>query len=509
MNAYAAENLDKLVAEFKELEHKLWMREYLMHVSSFDGETVAPENGAAARAEALGTLSGEYHELLCSPQAQKLVADLQEADASGTLEPQTSDELRVFARDQREAACIPAAEEEAYTRLVSESNAVWHKAKAANDWASFAPYVDRTVDMLKRRMAYMDPSRDAYDVLLDQNERGLTAASFDAFCDKVKASVVPLLHEIVERGQQPEAAFLHARVPHHAQMELARDLMQLVGLDMKGAALAETEHPFTDGFTVGDVRIATHIYENDVMSNVYTMIHESGHAVYEQNVNPAYAYTCLASGTSMGIHESQSRFFENTIGRSRAFMAPLLKLLRKHAPEVYGDVDEEELYRAVNIARPSLIRTEADELTYPLHIMVRYEIERMLFSGEAAAADIPALWGKLMREYLGVEVPDDAHGCLQDVHWSSGDWGYFPTYALGSAYDAQYLLAMEADGVDVEGACASGDLEPVRAWLRNKIWRWGRSKDAPELLTGAFGGPFDVQHYCDYLVGKFSALYGL
>ena len=185
--------------------------------------------------------------------------------------------------------------------------------------------------------------------------------------------------------------------------------------------------------------------------------------MYELGVNPAYARTCLEGGTSMGIHESQSRFFENTVGRSRAFMGPLLEVLRRHAPEVYGNVDEDALYHAVNIAQPSLIRTEADELTYPLHIMVRYEIERMLFAGEATAKDIPALWNRFMDEYLGIPVPDDTRGCLQDTHWSGGSFGYFPTYALGSAYDAMFVPAMCRDGVDLTSACASGDLTPAGA----------------------------------------------
>ena len=237
------------------------------------------------------------------------------------------------------------------------------------------------------------------------------------------------------------------------------DLMKLVGLDLDDTTLAFTEHPFSEGFAVGDARIATHIYEDDCISNVYSIIHEAGHTMYELGVNPAYARTCLEGGTSMGIHESQSRFFENTVGRSRAFMGPLLEVLRRHAPEVYGNVDEDTLYRAVNIAQPSLIRTEADELTYPLHIMVRYQIERMLFAGEATAKDIPALWNRFMNEYLGIPVPDDTHGCLQDTHWSGGSFGYFPTYALGSAYDAMFVPAMCRDGVDLNGA------------VRAAIWR--------------------------------------
>ena len=212
---------------------------------------------------------------------------------------------------------------------------------------------------------------------------------------------------------------------------------------------------------------------------------------------------------SVGATGMTSRFFENTVGRSRAFMGPLLEVLRRHAPEVYGDVDEDTLYHAVNIAQPSLIRTEADELTYPLHIMVRYQIERMLFAGEATAKDIPALWNRFMNEYLGIPVPDDTHGCLQDTHWSGGSFGYFPTYALGSAYDAMFVPAMCRDGVDLNGACASGDLAPVRAWLGGHIWQWGRAKDAPELIKGACGMAFDARYYCSYLQDKFTTLYQL
>ena len=289
----------------------------------------------------------------------------------------------------------------------------------------------------------------------------------------------------------------------------ARELMDVVGLDPQASVLACVEHPFTNGMAPGDVRITTHIYENNLLSNVFSVIHEAGHAIYEQNVDPVYAYTVLGTGSTMGIHESQSRFFENIVGRSRAFMDPLLAVLRRHAPEVYGNVSADQLYRAANIALPQLIRTEADELTYPLHIMIRYDIERMLFAGEATAQDIPALWNKYTKEYLGLEVPTDTVGCLQDTHWSGGSFGYFPSYALGSAYGAQMAPAMAADGVDLDAACASGDLEPVRGWLREKIWRWGAGKDAPELIQGACGAPFDATFYCDYLHHKFSDLYGL
>ncbi|MDM8300445.1 carboxypeptidase M32 [Collinsella tanakaei] len=500
----------KLGKKLRGLERKLSTYDYLMKVTQFDGATIAPENGAAARGEALAALAGGYHRLLTSDDAVELVHDLHKAAAKGKIgDKQLAAEVRVLARDQREASAIPAEEEEAWTRLTCEADAVWHKAKAANDWASFEPYVDRIVEACKRRATCLDSTKDPYDVLLDQYERGLTMADFDAFCDQVRETVVPLVHGIVQRGYQPDAPFLAERVPEHVQKQLSFDLIDLVGIDRADTTLAFTEHPFSEGFAPGDARIATHIYEDNLISNVYSIIHEAGHAIYELGVDPAYAYTCLAGGTSMGIHESQSRFFENIVGRSRPFMGPLLKVLRRRVPGVYGDVSEDELYRAVNIAQPSLIRTEADELTYPLHVMIRYEIERALFAGEATAHDIPGMWSDLTAKYLGIEVPDDTHGCLQDTHWSGGDFGYFPTYALGSAYGSQLLRAMVAERVDFGEACASGDLAPVRAWLGDKIWRWGRSKDAPELIEGACGEPFDATYYCSYLAKKFGALYAL
>lgn len=496
------------VSALKKLERDLWLRRYMMGILEYDGETQAPPKGAAARAEAMGALAGEYHELLTSEDAQALVDTLTHETSVDALDEQSAAELRVLARQQREAVSIPTEEAAAWSALTSEANAVWHKAKLANDWASFEPYIDRILETCKRHAAYMDPTRDAYDVWLDQFERGTTAETYDRFFDQVRETVVPLVRE-VSRRPQPEAGFLTARVPEAAQLACARDLMELIGLDPEASVLDCVEHPFTSAMAPGDIRITTHIFEDNLISNVYSVIHEAGHAVYEQEVDPTYAYTVLGEGATSGVHESQSRFFENIVGRSRGFMTPLLRILRARAPEVYDTVSEEQLYRAVNIALPQHIRVDADELTYPLHIMIRYDIERLLFAGEATARDIPGLWRDLTKKYLGLDVPNDTVGCLQDTHWSGGSFGYFPSYALGSAYGAQLAPAMEADGVDLESACASGNLEPVSDWLRAKIWRFGAGKDAPELIAGACGAPFDAAFYCDYLKKKFSDLYGL
>ena len=277
-----AAKVDKAVKKFRKLEGKLWTREYLLKIAEFDGATIAPANGAAARADAMGTLAGEHHKLLTSEKSVELVRSLaRETVAGGKIDdPQLLDEIRVLGRNQREASVIPTEEAEAWTRLTCEADAVWHKAKAANDWASFEPYVDKIVGQLKHQAELMDPKRDPYDVWLDQYERGLSAKSFDTFCDEVKATVVPLVHAIGERSQQPDADFLHARVPEAAQRAMSFDLMKLVGLDLDDTTLAFTEHPFSEGFAVGDARIATHIYEDDCISNVYSIIHEAGHAMY-------------------------------------------------------------------------------------------------------------------------------------------------------------------------------------------------------------------------------------
>ena len=272
--------------------------------------------------------------------------------------------------------------------------------------------------------------------------------------------------------------------------------------------LGETEHPFTDSTNKWDVRITTHYHEEDPFTSMYSVIHEGGHALYELDVRDDLQFTCLAGGVTMGIHESQSRFYENIIGRSRAFCTPLLKILKDVFPEQTGFLTEEELYSAINLSKPSLIRTDADELTYPLHVMIRYEIEKAMISGDLAVKDIPGEWNRLYREVLGVEVPDDRRGCLQDSHWSFGGMGYFPSYALGSAYGAQMLREMEKT-VDVWGTVARGDLSPVTAWLTEKIHQYGTLKKPQDLLPAAMGGPLDPAVYTGYLKKKYSELYGL
>ena len=496
----------ELVDRFDALQREVFTYQYAQQVINYDGETVGPAKGVDARGEALANLAGKEHEAAYGPEARRLVAGL--SAHAGELDELHAAELRVFARDLDEVGRIPAEVCAEWARLTTEAVAVWKRAKAASDYALFEPYLEKIVCGMKEQAAYLDPSRDPYEVWLDQFERGLTCAGLEAFFSQVREGVVPVVEAIKAKGWQPDDSFLRRPVALDLQRELCRRIAPMMGLDVDALSMGETEHPFSDGFAHSDVRIANHFYEDNVASAIFSMVHEGGHALYEQGIDPAYDYTCLRGGVSMGVHESQSRLMENCVARSEAFCSALLPVMREVIPGQFDGVTPHELYLAVCRSEPSLIRTEADELTYPLHILVRYEVEKALFDGTCSVHDAPALWNRLMKEYLGVEVPDDARGILQDTHWACGTLAYFPSYAIGSAYAAQLMDVMARD-VDVAAAEAAGDLSPIDAWLRERVWRHGSAVDPSDLIERACGEPFDAAHYVNYLVTKYRAVYGL
>ena len=333
-------------------------------------------------------------------------------------------------------------------------------------------------------------------------------AQCDEFFAQLKRTIQPLVRRIVTEGKAPAAAFLQNTWPLEAQRRLSAYLMGLLGLDPGHCQLGESEHPFTNELYKGDVRITTHYHENDLASSMYSVIHEGGHALYELHIADRLAYTCLSGGATMGLHESQSRLYENYLGRSLPFIRCIWPELTKLFPAQLAGVSAEQFYKAVNQCRPSLIRTEADEVTYCLHVMVRYELEKRLLSGSLAVADLPAAWNAQMKELLGVEVPCDAQGVLQDIHWACGDLGYFPSYALGTAYGAQIMAKMRSE-LDVDALLEAGHFAPINAWLEDRIWQYGKEKSPAWLLQNACGAPFDPRYYTDYLVEKYSKIYEL
>ena len=496
---------EQSIAKIRALEETTQALGHAMGILNVDGETVAPKESWRGRGRTLGALSGMYYNAVSDPEAieavQTVLADRE------AYEPLLVRECEVLMEEMEDLVKIPRAEYVAYETLVSDASNVWHSAKVNSDYAAFAPYLEKVIDARRRFAAYLNPDKPAYDVLLDKYEKGVTMAELDGFFALLREKLTPVIRAVAERPQ-PDFPFLHAVYPVAQQRVFSDRVMDLMGMDRGRCAIGEVEHPFTSGMNRWDVRITTHYHEDAVLSSMYSVIHEGGHAIYEMGSGDELQFTCLAGGATMGIHESQSRFYENLIGRSRPFCEALLPLLRDCFPEQTKGLDAESLYRAVNLSSPSLIRTEADELTYAMHVMIRYELEKRMIAGEVKVADLPALWNGMYREYLGVEVPDDRRGVLQDSHWSTGLMGYFPSYALGSAYGAQMLRRMEGD-IDVWGPVAKGDLSGVTGWLHERIHRYGRSLKPADILRNAFGAPFDPAYYIDYLTEKFTALYGL
>jgi carboxypeptidase Taq len=489
------------------VERRLFAHRYATAEIETYGECIDPPKVTADRAEVLAVLMEEDHELLSKPEVDGALKRL--ATHSSELEPLVAKQVEVLVRDRQRIVGVPAALQAKLVRLQAESYDAWLAAKANDDWRSFAPYLDRLVNLQRKIAIGMDPDADPYDTMLDMYEKGTNRTFYNTFFSRVKQCVVPLLSSISMSGRTLSRSCVEGHFDEARQWELAQDVARLEGIDEGAHYLTSTEYPFSESMTSHYVVTAGHVVDDDLMSNVYTILHEVGHNLYEQGVDPAFNRTSLKGGTSMGMHEAQSRFFENYVGRDRAFMGPLLDLMRRRFPGQLGRVTPNQLWRAVNRVVPGNIRTEADELTYPMHIICRYEIEQMLLAGTATAREVPKLWAERYQKYIGAVVTTDTEGALQDVHWSQGAFGYFPTYALGGAFAAQLRAKMIEEGMDWEGLLAAGDLAPIRAWLGERIWRHGRTKDSQELIKDACGEPFNVSYYADYLHTKFSALYGL
>ena len=494
------EGMEKLAA----LQKKMAAYGHAMGLIYFDGDTAAPKGTAANRGETLAILSEESYKLSTGEEMEKTLDYLHEHE--GELDPKSRRMVEILRKGFVETRAVPMEEYVAYQKLTNEAGAVWHRAKVENDYASFKPYIDRIVAAQKKLAGYIAPDKDPYDYRLDRFEEGLDRETCDRFFGALREKLTALIRR-VQAAPQIDDGCLHGDFSIEKQKELSDYLMGLIGLDPMRVGIAETEHPFTTCFSRYDVRLTTHYYRENFSYSMYSVAHEGGHALYMANSDEAYAYTCLDDGASMAMHESQSRFIENLVGRSRAFIGLIAPKLRELFPQLEG-VSEEELYRAVNKSEASLIRTEADELTYCMHVMIRYELEKKLFAGELTARDLPREWNRLYKEYLGVDVPSDRQGVLQDSHWSSGLFGYFPSYALGSAYGAQMLAKMR-ETVDVDGAVAAGDLGKVTGWLKDRIWRHGSLYKPGQLLEQAVEGKFDPQYYVDYLTKKYEALYGI
>jgi carboxypeptidase Taq len=475
----------------------------------WDQQTMMPPGGAPARAETVATVQGISHEMFISDETGRLI---EAAGAHLDGAPADSDEaslIRVTRRQWDKARRVPSELAADLARASSVGQQAWVAAREDSDFAGFVPYLERNFELIRRYIDCFDGFDCPYDVVLDDYEPGGRTRDVARLFDELKGELRPMIAEVAQHHDRVDDSLLYGDFPVDRQRRLVRWLLEQMGFDRSAWRIDDAVHPFATGFSNHDVRITTRWDATFLPTSVYGAMHECGHGLYEEGIAQSLQRTPLGHAESLALHESQSRLWENMVGRGRPFCG----VLAPRIVDVFGDsvsaLNAETLYRAVNRVAPSLIRVEADEVTYGLHIIVRFELEQELVDGRLAIRDLPEAWNARYREYLGVEVPDDAHGVLQDVHWASGLIGYFPTYALGNLIAGQMFQRAHADLPDLDAQLGAGDLHGLREWLREHVHRHGAKFSSSELLDRLVGGPIAVGPFVDYLKAKLSQVYDL
>jgi carboxypeptidase Taq len=478
---------------------------------AWDQETKMPKAGATARAEQMALLAGLLHERGTSTELGELLGACEE-DSELTADEATAADLREARRDFDRATRLPTDLVTDLARVGSKSQHAWKEARANSDFAIFQPWFEELLVLMRHKAEChgVAPGGELYDNLIDEFEPGATAASMEAVFSPLRPRLSALISEVAESRTPPSEAPLHVHVPAERQHEFGLFVLGAMGFDLDAGRLDITTHPFCQGVAAGDTRLTTRYNEERFADALYGTMHEGGHGIYEQGLPKARHHGLPGSqATSLGMHESQSRLWENLVGRSRAFCTWALP----HAQRILGGAFEnygpDDLFRAVNSARPSFIRVEADESTYNLHVMLRFDIERSLLRGDLEPADVPATWNEKVNEYLGIEVPNDAQGCLQDVHWSFGLFGYFPTYCMGNLYASQLWEAAERDLGTLAPAIERGEFSGLRGWLNEKVHAHGRRLSAAQICESATGASLSADPMMRHLEGKIRPIYGI
>ncbi len=493
--------LRELLAEISDLNAAAT----LMH---WDQQTYMPEGGIGLRSEQLATISRLAHDRLTSPELSGLLERLE-----GSFDPSSEEAalVRVARRDHEQAARLPSRLVAETARAASEAEPVWVRARKASDWDAFAPHLERLLELKREAAEHLGYEDHPYDALLDLYEPGARKDRLEGLFGELKAGILPLLRRIAPGGAaEDRSAPLRGYFDETKQEEFGRAVLTDLGYDWSRGRQDRVVHAFCiDLGGPQDVRITTRFDPRRVDTALFTSIHEAGHAMYEQGVSPRYARSPLAGGVSMGVHESQSRLWENLVGRSRAFWEHYYPLLREAFPgSPLEKTDLEAFYRAINEVRPSTIRIDADELTYNLHVLLRFELEVAMIEGRLGVSEIPEAWDAKVEEYLGVRPEDAGEGALQDIHWASGLFGYFPSYSVGNVLSAQFFEAALRAHPEIPEEIREGRFETLRGWLTENVYRHGRRYDPDELVERATGRPLDAAPYLGYLEEKFGALYG-
>jgi carboxypeptidase Taq len=484
------ERLKRILGEVADLKHA-------EAVLDWDARVSMPPRGAEARAEASATLARLSHERFVTDEVGRLLGELNGFDTDPDSDQAAL--VRVTRRLWERARRVPAELAGEMARANGVAVAAWDQAKAASDFASFAPHLERQLELKRHYIECFPEVEGAYDVLLEDYEEGMTTAEVASVFDRLKDELIAIVERRRDDGEDPP----RGPFPVPLQREAGRLVLAAFGADDSTWRIDETLHPFASKPGVGDIRLTTHTDENDLTS-LFSTMHEFGHGVYEYDVDPSFARTPLGGGASSAVHESQSRTWENLVGRSPGFWRWFYPQLQALIPERLGQIDETSFVRSINAVRPGLIRGDADEVTYGLHIILRFELEQELLAGSVSVHDLPRVWRARMLEYLGVEVPDDARGVLQDMHWAVGLFGYFPTYQLGNVISVQIWERAVADLGALEERFARGEFSSLREWLREHVYRHGSKYPPRELLRRVAGSELDPEPYLRYVHAKFA-----
>ncbi|MFC4448967.1 carboxypeptidase M32 [Halorussus aquaticus] len=501
----AADEASDTYSEFIDKVERLTNLGHAGGVLGWDQEVMMPEGGTPARSKQRSALSTVTHEILTSDEMAEMLDELEDEDLTDEREAV----VREVRRKHDRAARVPQDLVEEISQVSSEAMPVWKEAREEDDFSTFAPTLEKLVELKREQAEHIDPDRDPYEVLFEDYEPYLGIDTAERVLQRLRDELVPLVEDIRESDADLATDAFEGEYDTDTQEELTRDVLDTLGYDWDHGRLDTAPHPFSSGNQF-DARVTTRFNEADPLGALMSTIHEFGHATYTLGLPREHYGTPLGSSRDMTVHESQSRLWENHVGRSEAFWQRFLPKVKERFPDKLDDASVEDVYEAANeVYEDNLIRVEADELTYHMHIVVRFEIERDLIRGDLDVEDVPEVWNDKYEEYLGVRPDSDAEGCLQDIHWSHGDFGYFPTYSLGSVLAAQLFDAAEDDVENLDEKVAAGDFEDLHDWLTEEIHRHGSRYTTDELIRQATGEEYTADYFLDYVKSKYGDLYEL
>lgn len=493
--------------EFLDYCKKVRDYEKVLVLMEWDLQTQTPKTGVDGLVDTLGTMSEQAYTLKTSKEMGDLLEELTKSEIFDSLNEEEQIVVKKSKEDYELNKLITPQEYKEYSVLTAKATDVWQQAKKSNDYKTFEPYLEKVIHMTKKmaeaKAEYL--KMDVYDVLLNENEEGMLSETIDKLFEDVKKELIPLVKKIIACGERDASKF-KGDFNIEDQKQFCEYLLEYIGFSMDAGVAGVSEHPFTTALSKSDVRLTDHYESSDIIDALFSMIHEGGHGIFEQNVSDSLDETPLYSCRYLGLHESQSRFFENILGRNINFWKPVYRKLTETFPQ-YENISLDEFYLQINNVRNTLIRTSSDEVTYCFHIIIRYEIERDLFAGKISVKELPQVWNEKVQEYLGITPEKDSEGILQDTHWSGGAFGYFPSYLLGSIYDGMFLEKIEEELGDIDEILAKGEIKKITKWLNENIHQYGSSRTPKEVIESVCGKEVSAKPLMDYFKKKYSGIY--